>query len=201
MDNKNADKDFLVNKIVVLQEMIVEKTSQFNEMVETIKRFEGHSSGSKDLSEKIGNHIKKQQADVAQLATQQKLAPDISKFVEMVLENVRTFVRQACGDVERLYFSKQGELLFLQQEIEKLIISKKKCEQNLKELETPQEPQEVNSSSEVAEQSLDAAAEKEQQPAKKKRVRPDQDPTTRAGRAAMDIAERKKKAKKAAQQA
>ena len=195
MDNKNADKDFLVNKIVVLQEMIVEKTSQFNEMVETIKRFEGHSSGSKDLSEKIGNHIKKQQADVVQLAAQQKIAPDISKFVEIVLENVRTFVRQACGDAERLYFSKQGELLFLQQEIEKLVILKKKCEQSVKDLETPSEPQEI-SSSKIEEDVASASVEEEQKPTKKKRVRPDQDPTTRAGRAAMDIAERKRRNKK-----
>jgi len=195
MDNKNFDKDFLANKLVVLQEMIVEKTSQFNEMVETIKRFEGHSSGSKDLSEKIGNHIKKQQADVVQLASQQKIAPDISKFVEIVLENIRTFVRQACGDVERLYFSKQGELLFLQQEIEKLVISKKKCEQSVKDLETPPEPHEV-ASSKIEENVASVPVEERQQPTKKKRVRPDQDPTTRAGRAAIDIAERKKRNKK-----
>jgi hypothetical protein len=195
MDNKNADKDFLVNKIVVLQEIIVEKTSQFNELVETIKRFEGHSSGSKDLSEKIGNHIKKQQADVVQLAAQQKIAPDISKFIEIVLENVRTFVRQACGDVERLYFSKQGELLFLQQEIEKLVISKKKCEQSVKDLEIPPEPQAV-ASSKIEENVASVPVEERQQPTKKKRVRPDQDPTTRVGRAAIDIKERKRKNKK-----
>jgi hypothetical protein len=195
MDNKNADKDFLVNKIVVLQEIIVEKTSQFNELVETIKRFEGHSSGSKDLSEKIGNHIKKQQADVVQLAVQQKIAPDISKFIEIVLENVRTFVRQACGDVERLYFSKQGELLFLQQEIEKLVISKKKCEQSVKDLEIPPEPQAV-ASSKIEENVASVPVEERQQPTKKKRVRPDQDPTTRVGRAAIDIKERKRKNKK-----
>jgi hypothetical protein len=195
MDNKNVDKDFLVNKIAVLQEMIVEKTSQFNEMVETIKRFEGHSSGSKDLSEKIGNHIKKQQADVIQLAAQQKIASDISRFVEIVLENVRTFVRQACGDVERLYFSKQGELLFLQQEIEKLIISKNKCEQSIKDLEPPPEPQQV-SSSKIKEDVNSAPVEEKQQSTKKTRVRPDQDPTTRVGRAAMDIAERKRRNKK-----
>jgi hypothetical protein len=198
MNNKNFDKDFLANKLVVLQEMIVEKTTQFNEMVESIKRFEGHSNGSKDLSEKIGNHIKKQQAEVAQLAVQQKLAPDISKFIEMVLESVRTFVRQACGDVERLYFSKQGEILFLQQELEKLLVSKKNCEQSLKELEALSES-EVSLSSSTEDVATTPVEEKEQQPTKKKRVRPDQDPTTRVGRAAMDIIERKRKGKKVAQ--
>ena len=192
MDNKNADKDFLANKIVVLQEMIVEKTSQFNEMVETIKRFEGHSSGSKDLSEKIGNHIKKQQADVVQLATQQKVAPDISKFIEIVLENVRTFVRQACGDVERFYFSKQGELLFLQQEIEKLMILKNDCEQKLNQQNSIAVQQKIESDSAKA----SVAIETVEKSVKPKRVRPDQDPTTRVGRAAIDIKERKLKTKK-----
>lgn len=192
MDNKNADKDFLANKIVVLQEMIVEKTSQFNEMVETIKRFEGHSSGSKDLSEKIGNHIKKQQADVVQLATQQKIAPDISKFIEIVLENVRTFVRQACGDVERFYFSKQGELLFLQQEIEKLMILKNDCEQKLNQQNSIAVQQKIESDS----AKVPVAIEIVEKSVKPKRVRPDQDPTTRVGRAAIDIKERKLKTKK-----
>ena len=192
MDNKNADKDFLANKIVVLQEMIVEKTSQFNEMVETIKRFEGHSSGSKDLSEKIGNHIKKQQADVVQLATQQKIAPDISKFIEIVLENVRTFVRQACGDVERFYFSKQGELLFLQQEIEKLMILKNDCEQKLNQQNSIAVQQKIESDS----AKVSVAIETVEKSVKPKRVRPDQDPTTRVGRAAIDIKERKLKTKK-----
>ena len=192
MDNKNADKDFLANKIVVLQEMIVEKTSQFNEMVETIKRFEGHSSGSKDLSEKIGNHIKKQQADVVQLATQQKVAPDISKFIEIVLENVRTFVRQACGDVERFYFSKQGELLFLQQEIEKLMILKNDCEKKLNQQNSIAVQQKIESDSAKA----SVAIETVEKSVKPKRVRPDQDPTTRVGRAAIDIKERKLKTKK-----
>jgi len=196
MDNKNVDKGFLTNKLVVLQEMIVEKTAQFNEMVESIKRFEGHSSGSKDLSEKIGNHIKKQQADLAQLAVQQKLAPDISKFVEMVLENVRTFVRQACGDIERLYFSKQGELLFLQQEIEKLVISKKKCEQLLREQEASTEvQQDVNVVNNLHE-STSHVAEVKKTTKTKKRIRPDQDSSTRVGRAALDIKERKRKNKK-----
>lgn len=192
MDNKNADKDFLANKIVVLQEMIVEKTSQFNEMVETIKRFEGHSSGSKDLSEKIGNHIKKQQTDVVQLATQQKIAPDISKFIEIVLENVRTFVRQACGDVERFYFSKQGELLFLQQEIEKLMILKNDCEQKLNQQNSIAVQQKIESDS----AKVSVAIETVEKSVKPKRVRPDQDPTTRVGRAAIDIKERKLKTKK-----
>jgi len=192
MDNKNADNDFLANKIVVLQEMIVEKTSQFNEMVETIKRFEGHSSGSKDLSEKIGNHIKKQQADVVQLATQQKIAPDISKFIEIVLENVRTFVRQACGDVERFYFSKQGELLFLQQEIEKLMILKNDCEQKLNQQNSIAVQQKIESDS----AKVSVAIETVEKSVKPKRVRPDQDPTTRVGRAAIDIKERKLKTKK-----
>lgn len=194
MDKQEKDlgKDTLATKIAFLQEMIVEKTEQFNSMIEALKRHEGHTAGSKDIVEKFSNYVKKQQVDVEDLAVQQKLAPEIASFVKAVLEGTKAYVRSICGDVEKVYFSKQGELLFFQQEIEKLIQQKlafenlmKKPEETVEKQETEQEKQ-PDVSVEVA----DSA------PKKKKRVRPDQDPTTKVGRAAMDLVDRRRKNQK-----
>jgi len=116
---KNLDRHAIGVKATFLQELIVEKNEQFNSKMEALKRYEGHVTGSKDLLEKISNYIKKQQSDVEDLVVQQKLTPEISNFVKAILEGTKSFVRLTCGDVEKIYFSKQGELLFIQQEAEK----------------------------------------------------------------------------------
>ncbi len=198
MNNQTIlNKDALTNRVSFLQEIISQKVLQFNEMLESLKKFEGYSTGSKEIVEKTSNHIKKQQAELDNLVTGQKISPEISKFISTILESVRSFVRLTCGDAERQYFSKQGELLFLQQEVEKLANTKLEYEQRIKDLDTATVKTKLEETAPKIE-SL-PAQDKSQTgvtTAKKKRVRPDQDPTTRAGRAALDIAERRKKYQK-----
>jgi multidrug efflux pump subunit AcrA (membrane-fusion protein) len=186
---KYLNKDTLITKVSFLQEMIAEKTEQFNLMIDVLKRYEAHAAGSKDIVEKFSNYVKKQQSDVEALKAQQKLTTDISNFVNAVLEGTKACVRSICGDVEKVYFSKQGELLFLQQEIEKLIKQKLTLETSIGALE-----EEVIKEQE--QKSLDVDATTADEPKKKKRVRPDQDPTTRVGRAALDLAERRRRHQK-----
>lgn len=196
MDKQEKDlnsRDYLVAKVSFLQEMIVEKTEQFNLMFEVLKRHEGHSAGSKDIVEKFSNYVKKQQADIEDLTTQQKLVPEISKFIKAILEGTKTCVRSICGDVEKVYFSKQGELLFLQQEVEKLVQQKLALETQIEELEEASKASEQSVVEEITNQPGDGVVEK---PRKKKRIRPDQDPTTRVGRASLDLVERRKKHQK-----
>jgi len=214
-ENKN-DKGYLTAKVTILEEMIVEKTRHLNELFENIKRLEGYSSGSKEIVERVSSHIKKQQLDVANLESQKKLTSELSKFIEKVLENTRTYVRQVCGDVERVYFSKQGELLFLQQELDNLAKLKEECKTQLKVLELnearikeeearAEEQRAIQKQEEKKAKEERAKARKEKTSAKevkknndslnktKTRIRPDKDPSTRVGQAVLDIAERKRK--------
>lgn len=202
------DKDLLSKRILFLQEIISEKIIQFNELVESIKRHEGHSIGSKELIEKISNQIKKQQVSLEDMTAQQKITLEISNFVSAILENVKLFVNTVCGDAERLYFFKQGELMFLKQEIEKLNKLKLEYERSIEVLEKERLSKEescVNDSIAVV---LKEDTEKSKKVSiegplpsvgvkkLKKKIRPDQDPDTRIGRAAIDLAERRKKFKK-----
>jgi hypothetical protein len=201
MENKNfLNKDLLAAQVLLLDEMIEEKTSQISIMLENLKRFEGHSSGSKETSEKIGNYIKKQQADLKKMVEAQQLTPEIGKFIEAVLEATRSFVRATCSDVERLYFLKQGEALCTKSELDKLTELKSQSEKKIESLKN-ESAADIAEDAEQKEESQEVKEEEKSNPVsktkeKKTRVRPDQDPTTRAGRAAMDIANRRKKYQK-----
>jgi len=195
------DKDILLKRILFLQEIISEKIIQFNELVESIKRHEGHSIGSKELIEKISNHIKKQQVSLEDMTAQQKITLEISNFVSTILENVKLFVNTVCGDTERLYFFKQGELMFLKQEIEKLNKLKLEYERSIQVLEKERLSKDescVNDSAAATlkEDSIEGLSPSTGVKKLKKKMRPDQDPDTRIGRAAIDLAERRKKFKK-----
>lgn len=202
------DKDILLKRILFLQEIISEKIIQFNELVESIKRHEGHSIGSKELIEKISNQIKKQQVSLEDMTAQQKITLEISNFVSVILENIKLFVNTVCGDAERLYFFKQGELVFLKQEIEKLNKLKFEYERSIEVLEKERLSKEESCVSDSAtvmlkedirksiEVSIEGSPPLADIKKLKKKMRPDQDPDTRIGRAALDLAARRKKYEK-----
>jgi len=202
------DKDVLLKRILFLQEIISEKIIQFNELVESIKRHEGHSIGSKELIEKTSDHIKKQQIVIGDMVSQQKTTLEISNFINMILENVKLFVSSVCGDAEKLYFFKQGELMFLKQEIEKLNKLKLEYEQKVEVLDKERLSKDescvndltVSTLKENTKKSKEASIEGSTQDVGenklKKKIRPDQDPNTRTGRAALDLAARRKKYEK-----
>jgi len=191
MNNEDIlNKDQATAVASFLGGLIVEKTSQLTMMVENLKRVEAQVAGSKEISEKVGSYIKKQQLDAAKMVEKQQISPEVGKFFETAFEATRSFVRTTCSDVERLYFLRQGEMLCLKTEIDKLSELKSQHEQKVKDLEKKVEPVAVEAKSTNVEKSTKNKKEKAQ------RVRPDQDPSTRAGRAAMDIAERRRKYQK-----
>ena len=187
MNNEDfITKERVAARIALLREMIDEKAKQLSALVEILKKLDGSAFGAKDVSEKIDLNIKKQQSDVTVLAAQQKISQDFSKFVNSVLETVRMQAKSTCAEHEYSFFSKQGEALFLQQEIEKLSKTLQESEQQLSQIEESQKKSEQEK----------AVSEISENLKTKKRVRPDKDPSTRIGRAAIDIATRKKKVAK-----
>jgi hypothetical protein len=186
-EKDNTTIKTLASRSKLLEELIVDKKTQLNSLVESLKRLEGYTVGSKELTEKIGKHVKQKKKELAELVSQQKLSKDISDFVETALNNVVNFSKNESLESDRLFYSKQGEIIFLRQDLEKLIVSKTNHDSAIKtrleEAKKEETKQEETKKEEVQKQ-------KEQTT----RVRPDKDPTTRAGRAALDIAERRKKA-------
>jgi hypothetical protein len=171
------DPKTLTTRIEILSEIVETKTSQLNNLIEGLKRLDGYVLGSKESVEKIEKHIKQQKNELKELASQGKVSKEIFSFLDSVFNSMISFVKSVSLDAERLFFSKQGETVFLKQDIEKMVVLKKNHEVALKATEKNELKKEVEVKEEI------------------QKVRPDKNPNTKIGRAAIDIAERKKKAK------
>lgn len=185
-EKENATIKALASRSKLLEELITDKKTQLNSLVESLKRLEGYTVGSKELTEKLGKHVKQQKKELAELVAQEKISKDFSDFVETVLNNVVIFSKNESLESDRLFYSKQGEIVFLRQDLEKLIVSKTKHDSAIKT--RLEEAKQEEAKKEEAKQEVQKPKEQTT------RIRPDKDPTTRAGRAALDIAERRKKA-------
>jgi len=172
-EEKSFDLKTLTSRIQILSEIVDTKTSQLNTLIENLKRLDGYVLGSKESIEKIEKHIKQQKNELKELTAQGKISKEISSFLESVFNSISTFSKSIPLDAERLFFSKQGEISFLKQDVEKLISLKNNHESAAKNVET----------------------KKEETKEEHQRVRPDKNPHTKIGQAAIDIAERKRKAK------
>jgi hypothetical protein len=190
MSNKDQ-KDF-INTLTVrarlLTELLGDRTTTLNTMIENLKRFDGYALGAKESIDKIEEHIKKQKKELVDLVTQKKIPQEVGSLIDGVLRSTSIFAKNVAMDAERLFFSKQGEVIFLKQEIEKLSSIKANHESALANIQKQQEEK-------PAEQAQPQPAVQEKvEPEKSEKVRPDKNPKTKIGRAAMDIMERKKKA-------
>jgi len=178
-EEKSFDLKTLASRIQVISEMVEAKTSQLSTLSENLKRVDGYVLGSKESIEKVEKYLKQQKNELKELTAQGKMSKEISSFLENVLNAILSFIKSIPLDAERLFFSKQGETAFLKQDIEKLTFLKKNHESAVKNAEKEEPKKETK---EI----------KEEEP---QRVRPDKNPHTKIGQAAIDIAERKRKAK------
>ena len=189
MSNKDQ-KDFMnmmATRVRLLTELIGDKTTSLNSMIENIKKLDGYVLGSKESISKVEEHIKKQKKELVELLTQKKIPQEVASLIDGVLRSTSAFAKNVAMDAERLFYSKQGEMIFLKQDIEKLSSIKANHESELENVQKQQE--EKAETKEVTPAKADEPIQEKKQP-----VRPDKNPNTKIGRAAMDIMERKKKA-------
>lgn len=187
MGTNEFDQKALLSRINILLELIESKTSQLNLATENFKRIDGYALGCKESNEKIKNHISSKNQELRMLLNQGKLSKEIFSFLENVLNGVALFAKSIESEAERLFYSKQGEMVFLKEDIDKLIKLKNTHEQSLKNQELEKQQKELEK-----QQKEPAEQQKEEST---KRIRPDKNPNTRIGRAALDLAKRRKSAK------
>ncbi len=177
------DEKTIKARLNLLQELLSDKTDTFNSISETLKKLDGYAIGSKETADKIEDYIRNQKKELNKLAEQGKLQDEVAKILLSFFNNAGVVVRSISKESEKFLHLKQGETIFLKQEIEKLSVVKANHEAALLQKEKQKEEEQNR---------LDDENKQEKQ---QTRIRPDQDPKTRAGRAAMDLAERRKKAR------
>lgn len=180
------DEKTIKARVDLLSEILNEKKNSFNSMTETLKKVDGYAVGSKETTDKIEDYIRNQKKELSDLVEQGKIQNDVAMMLFKFFNNIGSVSRSISKEAEKIFHFKQGEIIFLKQEIEKLSTIKTTHETVLLEREKEAEKRKSSTSEEKVEK---------EQP----RVRPDQDPKTRAGKAAIDLAERRKKARESLQ--
>ena len=176
----------LKTKLSLLNDLIESKTNAVNAHIENLKKLEGYSFAGREITAKFNSYLTQQASEIQALAASQKISQEIASVALTILENFKKIVKETEEESMKIFFVKQGETLAENQDLTNLLSIKKTLHDEI----------EKSALQPVVTQAVEAIVEGEVKETKKKRVRPDKDRTTRVGRAALDLAERRKKHKK-----
>lgn len=177
-------------KVQLLAELADKKSMQINAMIENLKKLDGYALGSKETTDKVEEHVKKQLGEIDVFVAEQKITKEVANLVRVALNSTLAQAKAVSKDAEKLFFSKQGEIVFTRQEIEQHIALKEAYKNNIRELQKASTETEVSKEVEPVVESQ-----------KQERIRPDKNPNTKVGRTAMRVVETRKKAKESSQMA
>jgi chromosome segregation ATPase len=179
MENKKLS---LEHKIQVLEELAASMQQDAEDLRETLKRLDGFAYGHKELVGKYKGHVEKQQEELAGLVKSSNLAPAVANFVLTYTAKSQKFLENAQLDARKLLHTRQGELVSLVSQLEKLKVSIESVKSEieaLKEEEKKEAPLAVSLVEEPVETPSEKSEKKEEMSGKKgkkktSRGRPDQ---------------------------
>lgn len=184
---KEQSAETTTAKIELLEDLITENSKIIDLMIENIKKLDNYAGGSRESADKIVKFVEVQKSEFLKIVEKENISDvkQLTNLVVILLNNILEQTRKTAKEAENLYFAKQGELMFAKQGLDKLKNLKKNYNSSLNE--SKHKPAD------------DSSKEKEQaQPSQETpgtRIRPDKNPNTRVGKAALDLAERRKKYK------
>lgn len=161
-------------RLALLDELIEEKNQLLESLRTSMKGVEGYVIGVKELSTNNENLFSQHKNNVLDLLAQQRISHENYHVFDSILTSFYLTNKNAAVEAEKLLLSRQCEVAVIVKEIEN--ISKKRQQLILR----------------IEELNVQIAIEKRRENG----VRPDQDPNTQAGRAAMDLVARKNAKKK-----
>lgn len=183
----------LKEKISFLDELIQDRQKELELLTKEVHRVDDYSQGSRDAVQKIEAHIVTQKKDILELRAKQQLNLDAFNFIDGLLNATLAMVKKLNLENEKFSLTKKVEHASKNAEIVKLNSKKvgyaSKIDEIIVPLPIPPLPPQAYA------QEISVEIKK-----KNRKFRPDKDPNTKAGRASLDLAERRKKAKKKAQE-
>jgi hypothetical protein len=157
-------------KISFLDHLIAQKRSQIDALKISVKSVEGYAIGIKELAASNEGFFSQHKKETLDLLSQGKIDVEAYKLAESLLAGFLLINKNAVVDVERALLGRQYEINFLEREVIALLEHKSSLEKELEAVEVA------------------GAIERRRE----RGVRPDQDTGSKIGRAALDIAARKK---------
>lgn len=160
-------------KISLLDASIAQKRSQIDALKISVKSVEGYAIGIKELAannEDFSSHHRREALD---LLSGGKIDVEAYRLADSLLSGISSRNKDAVTDVDKVLLGRQYEINFHEREVETLLTQRAQLAKELEEAE------------------LAATIERRRE----KGARPDQDPSTVAGRAAIDLKARKREKK------
>jgi hypothetical protein len=218
---KKKKIEALSQKVELLAGLVVATIEEYSAFESNIKQLEGFAFGVNETSSKFRGYIDRHKAEVAGLEKQGKISAGVVSLMNSAADNVLKFVKENAKDADKLHYVRQGEILALKNKAKNLKAqhdaAKVELEQLQAEVETEalalaelesQKKAVVDAENQVERviepESIDvvweepvAVEEKEEDShlkKKKSKVRPDKNPRTKVGKAALDLVERRRKA-------
>ena len=164
--------EFQKLKVQTIEQFIERKNNQLTLLREGLKIAEALNYGIKNVSKKIDDIVLPKKPDVFQLLMDGKVSPDTYKMISDMMGAIESTLKSSSQDAEKILYTRQCEINFLQNDIAQLKTELENAISSLTELEKIPEP-----------------ATKEEK--KTEYIRPDKNPNTRIGKAALDLAARK----------
>ena len=180
MKKSNVDVITLNGRLELVNELLFTKNLALTSKAEELKFFEGFVAGTTNVINRVDNNINLQKKESLRLLEQKSLKLESVNLIDIVLDQNKTLLQSLHHEYDKLLFSKTYEISLLKVDIDKLSIMQVDVVKKLKELE----PIILVNPIEVVQEKVVG------------RPRVDKDPNTKIGRAAIDIAERRKKAQK-----
>lgn len=183
----------LKEKISFLDELIQDIKSELELLSKELYRVEDYSLGVKDSTRKIEGHIGSQKKEILELRAKQQLNVDAFNFIDGLLNTTLSTVKNIGLENEKISLTKKVEFASKNAEMTKLNSKKSDYLAKIEEIVNPRPPAPLPPQAFVKEISTEIKV-------KNRKFRPDKDPNTRAGKASLDLAERRRKAKKKMQE-
>lgn len=172
MKDMNAEAQKL--KIQTFEQILEKKNQQLTTLKEQLKIAEALNYGVKNVSKKVEDVVSPKKSQVFQFLLEGKISPEIYKSIVDTFESVESITKSSSLDSEKILYTRQCEVNFLNADIAS---TKTELSQNLV----------ILSDLEKSENSTPPVEDKP----KSEYVRPDKNPRTKIGRAALDLAARK----------
>lgn len=183
----------------ILISKLREKTSLYEELIDShskeleavkiaLVRLEDYSLGVKDTIQKIENHVSSQKKDILELRIKQQINADAHNFIDGLLAATLIATRNLLLENEKLILTKKIEAANKVADISRLTSLKQDCEKRIKEILNPTPTPPLPPQAYVQQITTDIKV-------KNRKHRPDKNPETKAGRAALELAQRRQKAK------
>jgi hypothetical protein len=203
MEN-NKKIESLSHDVEFLDQLISSMIEEFKTLEASLKQIEGFSFGCKETSDKFENYILKHKAEILNLEKEGKIHQAVGSLLNVAANNSLNFIKERAKEADKLHHIRLGEILGIKNRTTKLsvLIDSKKSEiEKLRvEDETTEnvtaESMEVTREEPSVSQPVEVPNITEDSPSvEESKIRPDKNPHSRTGQAAMDLMQRRKKSK------